>query len=142
MTFRPVNAVATRDQPTWQRRKLCPRCRTRFTCGHGEPGCWCESIVLRRETLAQIRALADDYPSPANLLTQLNRRLFGRLQGGFHNGATQARSGHGFKRTLKGADGSSHCSSEVNLFDHRRFSGCKVNYMYIPPLTEMTWPVM
>ena len=57
MTFRPVNAVATRDQPTWQRRKLCPRCRTRFTCGHGEPGCWCESIVLRRETLAQIRAL-------------------------------------------------------------------------------------
>jgi hypothetical protein len=30
-----------------------------------------------------VRALADDYPSPANLLTQLNRRLFGRLQGGF-----------------------------------------------------------
>ncbi|WP_348263312.1 SpoIIE family protein phosphatase [Telmatobacter sp. DSM 110680] len=30
-----------------------------------------------------LRALADDYPSPAHLLTQLNRRLFGRLQGGF-----------------------------------------------------------
>jgi hypothetical protein len=30
-----------------------------------------------------VRALADDYPSPANLLTQLNKRLFGRLQGGF-----------------------------------------------------------
>ena len=67
MTFRPVNAVATRDQPTWQRRKLCPRCRTRFTCGHGEPGCWCESIVLRRETLAQIRALADDCLCPSCL---------------------------------------------------------------------------
>ena len=30
-----------------------------------------------------VRALADDYPSPAHLLTQLNKRLFGRLQGGF-----------------------------------------------------------
>ena len=30
-----------------------------------------------------VRALADDYPSPARLLTQLNRRLCGRLQGGF-----------------------------------------------------------
>jgi len=30
-----------------------------------------------------VRALADDYPSPAQLLTQLNRRLCGRLQGGF-----------------------------------------------------------
>ena len=30
-----------------------------------------------------VRALADDYPQPAALLTQLNRRLCGRLQGGF-----------------------------------------------------------
>ena len=30
-----------------------------------------------------VRALADDYPGPAQLLTQLNRRLCGRLQGGF-----------------------------------------------------------
>lgn len=30
-----------------------------------------------------VRALAEDYPTPAQLLTQLNRRLFGRLQGGF-----------------------------------------------------------
>ncbi len=30
-----------------------------------------------------VRALADDYPRPAELLTQLNRRLCGRLQGGF-----------------------------------------------------------
>jgi hypothetical protein len=30
-----------------------------------------------------VRALAEDYPAPAELLTQLNRRLFGRLQGGF-----------------------------------------------------------
>lgn len=30
-----------------------------------------------------VRALADDYPQPAILLTQLNRRLCGRLQGGF-----------------------------------------------------------
>ena len=30
-----------------------------------------------------VRALAEDYPDPARLLTQLNRRLCGRLQGGF-----------------------------------------------------------
>jgi serine phosphatase RsbU (regulator of sigma subunit) len=30
-----------------------------------------------------LRALAEDYPSPGQLLMQLNRRLFGRLQGGF-----------------------------------------------------------
>jgi hypothetical protein len=30
-----------------------------------------------------VRALADDYPAPAQLLTQLNRRLHGRLQEGF-----------------------------------------------------------
>jgi len=30
-----------------------------------------------------VRALADDHPYPARLLTQLNRRLCGRLQGGF-----------------------------------------------------------
>jgi hypothetical protein len=30
-----------------------------------------------------MRALAEDYPTPGVLLTQLNRRLFGRLQGGF-----------------------------------------------------------
>jgi hypothetical protein len=30
-----------------------------------------------------VRALAEDYPAPGHLLTQLNRRLFGRLQGGF-----------------------------------------------------------
>jgi phosphoserine phosphatase RsbU/P len=30
-----------------------------------------------------VRALADDYPGPAQLLTQLNRRLCGQLQDGF-----------------------------------------------------------
>jgi hypothetical protein len=30
-----------------------------------------------------VRALADDYPTPAQLLNQLNRRLYGRLQGAF-----------------------------------------------------------
>jgi hypothetical protein len=30
-----------------------------------------------------VRALAEDYPAPAALLAQLNRRLYGRLQGGF-----------------------------------------------------------
>ena len=30
-----------------------------------------------------VRALAEDYPSPSALLGQLNRRLYGRLQGGF-----------------------------------------------------------
>ncbi len=51
-----------------------------------------------------VRALADDYPEPARLLTQLNRRLCGRLQGGFATcvilridrncGCTVASAGH------------------------------------------------
>jgi hypothetical protein len=51
-----------------------------------------------------VRALADDYPAPAQLLAQLNRRLCGRLQGGFatciiariHRGSecTLASAGH------------------------------------------------
>ena len=51
-----------------------------------------------------IRALADDHPRPAQLLTQLNRRLCGRLQGGFatcvilrinsHSECTLSSAGH------------------------------------------------
>src|SRR6266571_433799 len=67
MTSHRVDAVATRDRSARQGRKLCSSCGRRFTCGHGEPGCWCESIVLRRETLAEIRALADDCLCPACL---------------------------------------------------------------------------
>ena len=33
--------------------------------------------------IGAVRALAEDHPSPARLLTQLNRRLCGHLQGGF-----------------------------------------------------------
>ncbi|MDE3131850.1 MAG: cysteine-rich CWC family protein [Acidobacteriota bacterium] len=44
--------------------KRCPRCGHSFGCGQGEPGCWCESVVLSRETLAQLRSLAEDCLCP------------------------------------------------------------------------------
>ena len=49
------------------RRKECPSCGEQFGCAEGEPGCWCESVVLRRETLVELRALADDCLCPACL---------------------------------------------------------------------------
>jgi hypothetical protein len=47
--------------------KECPRCGGRFGCAQGEPGCWCETIVLSRETLAALRTLADDCLCPTCL---------------------------------------------------------------------------
>jgi iron complex transport system permease protein len=38
--------------------KTCPLCGKRFGCAEGQPGCWCEAVVLRRETLAEIRNAA------------------------------------------------------------------------------------
>jgi iron complex transport system permease protein len=49
------------------RRKQCARCGEEFGCAQGEPGCWCESVVLRRETLVEIRSLAADCLCPACL---------------------------------------------------------------------------
>jgi iron complex transport system permease protein len=48
-------------------RKVCPRCARPFACGEGRPGCWCESIAVSREALAEIRALADDCLCPGCL---------------------------------------------------------------------------
>src|SRR5437660_9958887 len=47
--------------------KTCSRCGRRFGCGQGKPGCWCEAIELRRETLAEIRTLAVDCICPTCL---------------------------------------------------------------------------
>jgi iron complex transport system permease protein len=47
--------------------KACSGCGRRFGCAQGEPGCWCEAVVLRRETLAEIRAVATDCICPACL---------------------------------------------------------------------------
>lgn len=47
--------------------KQCSRCGKPFGCAQGEPGCWCESVVLRRETLAELRTLADDCLCPTCL---------------------------------------------------------------------------
>ena len=49
------------------RPKTCSRCGRRFNCGHGEPGCWCESITLSREALAELRRIADDCLCPTCL---------------------------------------------------------------------------
>jgi cobalamin transport system permease protein len=55
-----------RERPSL-RQKECSRCGKEFGCAQGEPGCWCESIVLRRETLAELRKLADDCLCPTCL---------------------------------------------------------------------------
>jgi cobalamin transport system permease protein len=47
--------------------KTCARCGRRFGCGQGEPGCWCEAIQLRPETLAAIRSVSSDCLCPACL---------------------------------------------------------------------------
>jgi iron complex transport system permease protein len=59
--------VEQRERPSARRLKECPSCGKQFGCAHGEPGCWCESVVLRRETLVEIRTLADDCLCPACL---------------------------------------------------------------------------
>jgi iron complex transport system permease protein len=40
--------------------KICSFCDASFDCHEGGPGCWCESIVLTRDTLAELRALSED----------------------------------------------------------------------------------
>src|ERR1700736_4831686 len=47
--------------------KICSGCGRAFCCGQGSPGCWCEAMELRRETLAEIRVLADDCICPTCL---------------------------------------------------------------------------
>jgi iron complex transport system permease protein len=64
---RPLEAIAQGDRDMASGAKTCSRCGRQFGCRHGEPGCWCESVELRRETLAEIRALADDCLCPSCL---------------------------------------------------------------------------
>lgn len=75
-----------REQSAVSRRKECPSCGKQFGCAQGEPGCWCESIVLRRDTLAELRALADDCLCPA-CLTAFAKRDSGEIADGFAGSA-------------------------------------------------------
>ena len=84
---RPVEP-AGHGAPTAARpRKQCSRCGRSFACAHGDPGCWCESVVLRRETLDELRTLADDCLCPACLggFAKRDRAAIGPAQG---NGAS------------------------------------------------------
>jgi len=47
--------------------KTCPLCGKQFGCAQGQPGCWCEAVALRRETLAEIRTAAAGCICPACL---------------------------------------------------------------------------
>jgi len=47
--------------------KQCQLCDERFGCAQGRPGCWCERVALRADTLAVIRTVADDCLCPACL---------------------------------------------------------------------------
>jgi iron complex transport system permease protein len=65
--------------------KTCPLCGKQFGCAQGEPGCWCEAVVLRRETLAEIRAVTDKCICPACLsaFAETERgTLGGKVDGG------------------------------------------------------------
>jgi iron complex transport system permease protein len=59
--------AATFEQASSSRRKLCPSCAAEFGCADGAPGCWCETVVLARATLVELRALADDCLCPSCL---------------------------------------------------------------------------
>jgi iron complex transport system permease protein len=50
-----------------KRSKVCSQCGRTFGCGQGQPSCWCGSIELRRETLAELREIAEDCLCPACL---------------------------------------------------------------------------
>jgi iron complex transport system permease protein len=62
----PAPATQT-THAAYAARKRCQLCGDAFGCGAGEPGCWCERVTLRQDTLAQIRALADDCLCPSCL---------------------------------------------------------------------------
>jgi hypothetical protein len=82
--------AATVDQPSSSRRKLCPSCAAEFGCADGAPGCWCEAVALARETLAELRVLADDCLCPA-CLAGFAARDASRASA---NGTARAGSGH------------------------------------------------
>jgi iron complex transport system permease protein len=86
--------AATVDQPSSSRRKLCPSCAAEYGCGDGEPGCWCEAVVLARETLTELRALADDCLCPACLAGFAERDASRAGAAGEANGTARAGSGH------------------------------------------------
>jgi cobalamin transport system permease protein len=67
MTPRSLDTPARHSSAAVQRSKRCSRCGRQFGCRQGGPGCWCESIELSRETLAEIRALAEDCLCPSCL---------------------------------------------------------------------------
>jgi len=74
-----------RERPTSGTLRRCPGCAAEFDCGGGDPGCWCESIVLPRETLAELRSIADDCLCETCLASFAAR---GRLQSGAGGGAS------------------------------------------------------
>ncbi len=67
MTLHALDMAAREDPAAARRSKRCGLCGRAFGCRQGEPGCWCESVELDRETLARIRALADDCLCPSCL---------------------------------------------------------------------------
>ncbi len=58
--------------------KTCPLCDEQFECAQGQPGCWCEAVVLGHGTLADIRAVAYGCVCPACLSGFAARERAGR----------------------------------------------------------------
>ncbi|MGH7860824.1 MAG: cysteine-rich CWC family protein, partial [Candidatus Dormibacteraceae bacterium] len=60
-------AAAGGGQPIPGDLKSCKVCDGAFPCAQGKPGCWCEAVVVRKETRARISALTDDCVCPTCL---------------------------------------------------------------------------
>lgn len=86
--------AATFEQASSSRRKLCPSCAAEFGCADGAPGCWCEAVVLARDTLAELRALADDCLCPSCLAGFATRDARRAATNGEADGATRAGASH------------------------------------------------
>jgi len=49
--------------------KNCSKCGVTFGCKNEAPGCWCESLQLGTDTLAELRAQYDNCLCPLCLAT-------------------------------------------------------------------------
>src|SRR5215831_2856607 len=64
MSVPSLSGVAQPDPLLAPLSKRCSRCEREFGCGGGAPGCWCESVELAHETLAELRSVAEDCLCP------------------------------------------------------------------------------
>lgn len=67
MSAAPHARIEPGATPGEHRLKPCALCGGELPCREGEPGCWCESVELTRQTLAELRTIATDCLCPSCL---------------------------------------------------------------------------